>query len=91
MIAKLVRFYGLSPDEVLNLDNDMVFTLSEAIAALKAQETMELMKVADWPNMKKEARSKLFKDLNKAANPSIVKEERKALSTQDLAALLNGR
>lgn len=65
--------------------------LLQAIPVLEAQEALSLLKVEDWPHMKKDARSKLYKDLNKAANPTIMKEEKKALSTADLAALLNGR
>jgi hypothetical protein len=69
----------------------MLHDLQESIPAIRAQETIAALKVADWPNMKKEARSKLYRDLNKLANPSILREEPKALTTQDLAALLNGR
>ena len=69
----------------------MLHDLQESILAIRAQETIAALKVADWPNMKKEARSKLYRDLNKLANPSILREEPKALTTQDLAALLNGR
>lgn len=86
-----MRFYGISLEDVHGMDNEAVNMLFQALIALEAQENLTLLRVQDWPNMKKEARSKLFKDLNKIANPSIVKEERKALSTQDLAALLNGR
>lgn len=86
-----MRFYCLSLDDVQGMDNEAVNMLFQALMAIEAQESLTLLRVQDWPNMKKEARSKLFKDLNKIANPSIVKEERKALTTQDLAALLNGR
>lgn len=86
-----MRFYGISLEDVHGMDNEAVNMLFQALIALEAQENLTLLRVQDWPNMKKEARSKLFKDLNKIANPSIVKEERKALTTQDLAALLNGR
>lgn len=86
-----MRFYSLGLDDVQGMDNEAVNMLFQALMAIEAQESLALLRVQDWPNMKKEARSKLFKDLNKIANPSIVKEERKALTTQDLAALLNGR
>jgi hypothetical protein len=86
-----MRFYGLSLDQVYGMENEAVMMLFGALIALEAQENLTHLRVQDWPNMKKEARTKLFKDLNKLANPSIVNEEQKALTTEDLAALLNGR
>jgi hypothetical protein len=62
-----------------------------AIPALEAQEAISNLRVQDWPGMKKEARSKMFRDLNKMAIPTIIREEEKPLTTADLAALLNGR
>jgi hypothetical protein len=86
-----MRFYGLSLEQIYGMENEAVMMLFSALIALEAQENLTNLRVQDWPNIKKEARSKLFKDLNKLANPSIVKEEQKALTTEDLAALLNGR
>jgi hypothetical protein len=91
MMAKLVRFYGLTPDDIYETDCHTIGQLSAAISAIQAQETMALFKVADWPNLKKEARAKLFRDLNKAANPIRMEAEQKPLNTADLAKLLNGR
>ena len=91
MIARVVRFYGIDPDRVLDIDNETVIKLSMAIEAIQAQETIAQLKVADWPNLKKEARNKLFRDLNKLANPCTIVREQKPLTTADLAALLNGR
>ncbi len=62
-----------------------------AMPSLEAQEAISALRVQDWPSMKKEARSKMFRDLNKLANPTILREEEKPLTTADLAALLNGR
>lgn len=81
----------MQPSELYELANSDFQQLLQAIPVLEAQEAMSLLKVQDWPNMKKEARAKLYRDLNKAANPSMMNEEKKALSTADLAALLNGR
>lgn len=81
----------MQPSELFNLDNSDFQQLAQAIPVLEAQEAMSALKVQDWPNMKKEGRAKLFRDLNKAANPIMMNEEKKPLSTADLAALLNGR
>jgi hypothetical protein len=86
-----MRFFSLSLNDVYQLDHEEFLMLSDALHALEAQESISLLRVQDWPNMKKEARTKLYRDLNKIANPSILREEPKALTTQDLAALLNGR
>lgn len=84
-----MRFYGMSLEEVYSLDNDESLLLMQACHALEAQENITSLRIQDWPHMKKEARSKLFRDLNKLANPVILREERKPLTTQDLAAILN--
>ena len=81
----------MQPSELMELDNYLVFQLMAAIPALEAQEAIFQLRVQDWPNMKKEARTKMFRDLNKAANPRIIESEQKPLTTADLAALLNGR
>ena len=47
------------------------------------------LKIADYPMMKPDARRKLFNDLKKQANPSILKEEKRAITTADLAQILN--
>jgi hypothetical protein len=91
MLAKLARFYSLNPEDILNLDHDVFLVLAGFMPAIEAHETMQMIKVADWPNMKKEARNRLFKDLNKRANPIKMDKEEKPLTTADLAALLNGR
>ena len=86
-----MRFFAMSLHDVHHLDNEEFLMLFETIKAIEAQEQIALLKIQDWPNMKQEVRSRLFRDLNKLSNPSILREEPKALTTQDLAALLNGR
>lgn len=59
------------------------------IDVIESQEMLKLFKVQDWQNMKDAQRSKLHRDLQKRAYPAIIKEEKKALSTKDLASILN--
>ena len=87
----MLRFYGIQPSEAFELDHHTVNQLMLAMPTLEAQEAISDLRVQDWPGMKKEARSKMFRDLNKLANPTILREEEKPLTTADLAALLNGR
>lgn len=84
-----MRFYGMSLNDVYGMTHEEAMLLLQACAALEAQENITMLRVEDWPHLKKEARSKLFRDLNKLANPVILREERKPLTTQDLAAILN--
>lgn len=70
-------------------DNETVNQLFQAIPHIEAQEQIAQLKIADFPTMKKEARKTLFDSLKKLANPRIMKEERKALSIDDIAKILN--
>lgn len=81
----------MSPDVLFDLDNDTVTSLAMCVDVLTARETLNQLRISDYPMMKQEARRKLFQDLKKQANPRILKEERKALTTKDLAAILNMR
>lgn len=62
----------------------------QCIDALEAQEMMLLLKVQDWPNMKPQERSKLYKNLERAANP-VRKSASKQLSNKELADILKRR
>lgn len=42
----------------------------QAITIIEAQEQLKQMTVADWPNMKKQSRNKLHKELFSKAYPS---------------------
>ena len=59
------------------------------IDVIAAQEQLRELQNADFPSVKKETRDKLWKLLKKTANPTILKEEKRAITTQELASLLN--
>jgi len=73
----------------LNETPDIVNALFNSISILKAQEALFQLKLSDYPTMKPEARTKLFKDLKREAYPETIKEESRALTTADLAKFLN--
>lgn len=83
-----MRFYGMSLEDINSITHEEAMLLLKAANALEAQENITALRIADWPNMKTEARGKLFRDLNKLANPVILREERKPLSAEHLAAIL---
>ena len=85
----MCRFYATGPSEILNLDNDLFNQLLIAIPSLEAHEQLMALKVSDYQHMNDSARRKLFKALNKLANPTIIKEEQKALKMEDLNEILN--
>lgn len=45
------------------------------ISTIEAQEQLKQMSVADWPNMKKPARTKIHKELFSKAYPSEVRKK----------------
>lgn len=48
----------------------------ECITVIEAQEQLKLMNALDWPNMKKDQRQKLHRELHRQAYPSnIVKKD----------------
>lgn len=63
----------------------------EAISAIEAQETLNAMSVTDWPNLQKNDRNKLFKDLRKKAYPIESTRNGKALSNEQIATILGMR
>jgi len=72
------------------MSGERVNQLLLAIPALEAHEQLILLKVSDYQNMKDEPRRKLFRALNKLANPLIIEEEtKKPMTTEQLASFLN--
>ena len=47
----------------------------ESITVIEAQEQLKMFTVSDWPNMKKQAKQKLHKDLFRKAYPSNLKQK----------------
>lgn len=47
----------------------------QAITVIEAQEQLKKLNVADWPNMKKAARTKMHKELFSKAYPREIKKK----------------
>lgn len=45
------------------------------ISTIEAQEQLKKMSLSDWPNMKKQARTKMHKDLFSIAYPSEIRKK----------------
>ena len=63
--------------------------MHKCIDILQARETIVQTQVSDFPMIKDEARDKFFKVLKNKAYPLIIREEPRAITTNDLARLLN--
>ena len=72
------------------MDPDRVQRLYKAIPVLRAQESIRLIKISDFPYTKTGARKKLIKDLQREAVPAILRGESKSLRPEDLVELING-
>jgi len=70
MLCKLTRFYpAYKIDDLVNLPDRQLGIMWQAITVIEAQEQLKQMSVADWPNMKKNSREKIHKELFQKAYP----------------------
>lgn len=79
----------MSVNEVKCLDINEFKTLWECITIIESQDMLKWLSCFDWPNMTKDQRSRLHKDLYKKAYPDIFKEK-KELTPNLLASLMRG-
>lgn len=79
----------MSPKEIDELDTELVWGLYKHIEVLEAEEALTQLMIIDYPALKQEYRIKTHGILLKQANQLIIKEER-AITTKDLAKLING-
>jgi hypothetical protein len=86
----VARFYGFSDADIEEMHLEDFINYSKAIEMLEAKEMLVNMKIMDYPKMKQEARKQLFQGVHKKAYPGAYSEQ-KALSTEDVAAMLKQR
>lgn len=79
----------MSLSEIEDTDSDRIESLWLAITTIEAQDQLKKLTVADWPNMKKAARTKMHKELFSKAYPSEIKK--KNYVTADQMQKLLGR
>jgi hypothetical protein len=61
--------------EIEDSPTEKIDSLWLAITQIEAQEQLKQMTIADWPNMKKAARTKLHKELHSQAYPSELRKK----------------
>lgn len=73
--------------ELENYDKETLIGMWQAITVLEAQDQLRMMGLMDWPNMKKNNRQKIHRDLHRLAYPSSAKEKN-YISMQDVQMML---
>ena len=84
-----MHFYGLSYNEVMELDSSMFGSLYEASHMLEAQKMLIDLQVADYPHLKKRGRDKIWKRAAKQAYPAEEKKEG-YVSMEEAVKILQG-
>ena len=80
-----MQFYGSSYLETINLPNHVFNKLWQSITVIEARDTLRLLKVADWPNMKSNDREKYFSEIKRQA---LLTKTRKMPTNEELARKL---
>lgn len=62
----------------------------ESMEIIRAQEILTEFTISDYPQLKKEDRTRIHKEVYKRANPSAFREQKK-LTLEDVARILSGR
>lgn len=70
-MATVMRFYGLSYDQICEMPTNIYISLFEAVGILQSRERLFSLNLMDYPNMKKEGRTQLFKSIRKKAYPDF--------------------
>ena len=88
-----MSFYPwLSPSVLASLDIDTIDDLFQAMQAVKSQMLIDQITVSTYPNMKKEAASKVMKRLHSQGFPFAHSEQKKApITAEQLQMYLAGR
>lgn len=86
----MARFYGFSNSEIMAMSLKDFNSYAQSIPIITAREMLPQLTVASFPHMKKESQVKEHRKIYKQAYPSAF-ENKKPMSLQDLAKVLNGR
>lgn len=63
----------------------------EAITAIEAQEMLMQFQVSAFPHIKKEARTKIHKEITTLANPKVVDKDEAEVTMESIVKSLGGR
>jgi len=88
----VARFYGWLPSDIDNLTPDEFFTYQNSIFVIEAKEKLQKLEVADYPNLKDDARKRIFNAAKKKLDEFRVKDKKQQqLSNEDIFRMISGR
>jgi hypothetical protein len=83
-----MRFYpGYTLKTLSELPKRTLDVMWEAITIIEAQDQLSLLSALDWPNMKKQKRQEVHRDLFRKAYPSSLREKN-FVSIEDLKKIV---
>ena len=74
-MAKMASFYGWTHEYIEGMNAKVFMMYFKAIEPLEAQKQLSMLTASDWPNLKKKARSELFKRIEKTAKAFLPKKK----------------
>jgi hypothetical protein len=89
MLCKIAKFYpAYKISDLADVPKRTLDVMWECITIMEAQDQLKLFNALDWPNMKKQDRSKLHRELYRQAYPSALKKKQ-SVNLSDLQRILN--
>lgn len=82
-----MSYYNYKLDEVLSMDVQTYNTLSQTMFINEARESLRLIEISSYSNLKKESQEKLYRRLNKQAYPKNF-EVKNVVKLGDLSKVL---
>ena len=81
--CELCHFYGMSINEVRELDNDDFVMMHRGMTMIQARKNLSMLNVVSYPHLSQSReRKKIHKELHKTGYPQL--HERKIVTTKDL-------
>lgn len=88
MLCKLMRFYpAYNLKELAELPKRTLDVMWEAITIIEAQDQLALLSALDWPNLKKNKRQEMHREVYRKAYPSTLREKN-YVSVDDLKSIV---
>ncbi len=78
----------MSPIDLGNMSEHDINIMWECITMIESQKQLLRLQVQDWPNLKKERREKIHKDLMSKAYPKEAKTIKNKVTQADLNRIL---
>jgi hypothetical protein len=89
MKAKCARFYGWSYNEIESMPFSLFLEYTKCIDLISSEETLKGYKVSIFPNLKKQAQEKVWKEEADKIKNGIDSRRNKNISLKDIAINLS--